>query len=197
MEPLPLVTKSVTAKPSDQSDISSLKPKQTATTSFPKSVDDSQMILLTVDKTKLTASLKTWPTDASAARQLRNFRIAIGKASGDKQVEGDNKTPEGVYFAQGHIDGRGLPERYGAMAIPLDFPNPVDRLQGKTGHGIWLHGVDDDKRIEEAMVTEGCVAFYNPDIARLRNWLKGHQGVVVIAEDATKINEPIGFKRGC
>lgn len=149
----------------------------------------TDIIVLTVDKASLKAELRTYPEDPTKAQTLKSFRIAIGKAEGDKLVEGDNKTPEGVYFAQSHIPGMKLPEKYGAMAIPIDFPNPMDMIHKKTGHGIWLHGVDRDQRIEEAKVTEGCVAFYNSDIDRLGSWLKSHQGVVVIADDASKLND--------
>lgn len=148
--------------------------------------DKSDMIMLTVDKSHLKAELKTWPEDPTKAATLRTFKIAIGKGEGDKEREGDNRTPEGVYFAQTHM--KDLPQKYGPMAIPLDFPNPIDQIAGKTGHGIWLHGVERAARVEEAKVTEGCVAFYNEDIERLSGWIKSHNGVVVIAQDTTKIN---------
>jgi murein L,D-transpeptidase YafK len=150
----------------------------------------SDMIVLMVDKGTLKAELKTWPEDPTKSSVLRSFRIAVGKAEGDKEHEGDNRTPEGVYFAQSHINGNSLPDKYGTLAIPIDFPNPIDQVLGKTGHGIWLHGVDRDQRVEEAKVTEGCVAFYNSDIAQLSNWLKSHQGLVVIAKDLAKVNLP-------
>ncbi len=148
----------------------------------------ADFIMLTVDKTSLKAELKTWPEDPTKATSLRSFKIAVGKAEGDKQAEGDNRTPEGIYFAQNHINGGSLPGKYGKLAIPIDFPNPIDQVMHKTGHGIWLHGVDREQRIEEAKVTEGCVAFYNSDIARLSSWLKSHQGIVVIANDAKQVN---------
>ena len=150
----------------------------------------SDMMLLTVDKKSLTAELKTWPADPKDSVTFRSFRIAVGKAEGDKEFEGDNRTPEGIYFAQTHIPGRTLPGKYGPTAIPIDFPNPMDQISRKTGHGIWLHGVDREGRIEEAKVTEGCVAFYNPDIDRLSSWLGAHQGVVVIASDLANVNKP-------
>lgn len=151
----------------------------------------TDMILLSVDKASLKARLMTWPENAKQAADLKVFRIAIGKNDGDKQHEGDNKTPEGIYFAQTHIPGGALPDKYGARAIPIDFPNPIDQISGKTGHGIWLHGVDREARIEEAKVTEGCVAFYNQDIDQLSSWLKSHQGVVVIAQDTNQVNRPL------
>jgi murein L,D-transpeptidase YafK len=119
-----------------------------------------------------------------------SFRIAIGKEEGDKQVEGDNRTPEGIYFAQKIIDGETLPAKYGPFAIPINFPNPYDRHLGKTGYGIWLHGVKEDARVEESKVTEGCVAFYNADIVSLSDWLEPSQSVVVIAKSAAEVNRP-------
>jgi len=174
----------VSAKASDLTRYPKLASAQVAPGSY------RDMIVLTVDKSNFTAELKTWPEDPDKSTTLRKFRIAIGKAEGDKQTEGDNRTPEGIYFVQSHIPGGSLPEKYGKLAIPIDFPNPMDRIDGKTGHGIWLHGVDHDQRVEEAKVTEGCVAFHNDDIARLSPWLKGHQGAVVIASDMSKVNIP-------
>jgi murein L,D-transpeptidase YafK len=150
----------------------------------------SEMILLTVDKEDLRAELRTWPSQHQASRALSGFTIAVGKERGDKEREGDNRTPEGIYFTEGLIDGEKLPEKYGPKAIPINFPNPMDRLSKKSGYGIWLHGVENNARIEEANVTEGCVAFYNEDIDELAHWLKPHQGIVVIARDSAEVNRP-------
>ena len=59
------------------------------------------------------------------------FKIAIGKEKGDKQFEGDNKTPEGIYFVNRIIDGKSLPEKYGPLALPINFPNAYDKDQRK------------------------------------------------------------------
>jgi murein L,D-transpeptidase YafK len=150
-----------------------------------------EMVFLLVDKVKLRADLLTWPEDEQVSERLLSFRIAIGKEEGDKQKRGDNRTPEGIYFAKGIIDGQGLPAKYGPYAIPIDFPNPLDRYLGKTGYGIWLHGVEQDNRIEAAKVTEGCVAFYNADIETLTQWLMPDHSVVVIARDAKEVNRPL------
>jgi murein L,D-transpeptidase YafK len=152
----------------------------------PTNAADGSVILLSVDKSSLKADLRTWPDEPGEARTLESFKIAIGKAEGDKEREGDNKTPEGIYFAQEQIGA--LPAKYGPRAIPLNFPNHLDRTSGKTGRGIWLHGVDDDGRIQAAKVTEGCVAFYNSDIQRISQFLKPHQGIIAIARDASEIN---------
>jgi murein L,D-transpeptidase YafK len=149
-----------------------------------------EILLLTVDKSKLQAELRTLPYDIKKTEILHTFRIAIGKEQGDKQKQGDNRTPEGVYITQNVIDGKSLPAKYGPFAIPLNYPNPLDVHDGKTGSGIWLHGVIEDKRVEEANVTEGCVAFYNADIIQLTKWLHPNQGLVVIANDLNQVNQP-------
>jgi murein L,D-transpeptidase YafK len=151
----------------------------------------NEMIMLTVDKAALQADLRTLPENPLQSRVLGTFKIAFGKELGDKAKEGDNRTPEGIYFAQSHIDGSKLiAQKYGPWAIPLDFPNPVDIFHGKTGHGIWLHGAGNDKRIADVNVTEGCVAFYNQDIKKLAGWLEPHQAVVVISNDTLNVNLP-------
>jgi murein L,D-transpeptidase YafK len=150
----------------------------------------SEAVLLTVDKSQLRAELRTWPSGSDLPKTLGTFTIAVGKQRGDKQKEGDNKTPEGIYFTKAILDGANLPEKYGPKAIPIDFPNALDRRRHISGHGIWLHGVENNARIEEANVTEGCVAFYNEDIQQLVNWLRPHQGMVVIAENGEQVNLP-------
>lgn len=149
-----------------------------------------EMIVLSVGKSQLRAELKTLPENGAEPKPLRSFKIAIGKVDGDKEREGDNKTPEGIYFTVGKIEGKQLaPEKYGPLALPLNFPNPMDQIGGKTGYGIWLHGVG-QRKIEDANVTQGCVAFPNDEITSLVSWLKPSHGVVVIAKDLSDVNRP-------
>lgn len=150
-----------------------------------------ELMWLAVDKTTLRADLRTLPPPGQGkpSMLLHRFRIAIGKKTGDKEREGDNRTPEGIYFALNHIEADNLlASKYGQRAIPLNFPNPVDRLDKKTGYGIWLHGAGNDDRIADAQVTEGCVAFYNADILKLKSWIRPHQSLVVIAKDLSAVN---------
>lgn len=79
-------------------------------------------------------------------------------------------------------------EKYGTVAIPLNFPNPFDQFEKKTGHGIWIHGAGNDQRMAEENVTEGCVAFFNSEIIKLKSWLSPYQGIVVITNDSTAVN---------
>lgn len=148
----------------------------------------SQGVLLSVDKSSAVADLRVWLGEQTGLVTVKRFKIALGKIEGDKKAEGDRKTPEGIYFTNGHISTTNLPKKYGSHAISLNYPNPVDRMLGKTGYGIWLHGVESADRIEMRTVTDGCIAFYNNDIEWLKNWLLPQQGIVVVAEDAESVN---------
>lgn len=92
------------------------------------------------------------------------FVCTTGELEGDKYIEGDLKTPEGVYFTERRLDTGLDPDLYGKLAYTLNFPNPVDRLKGKTGSGIWIHGRGHAVTPRE---TKGCVALYDPDMAEL------------------------------
>lgn len=74
-------------------------------------------------------------------RLVAHYYSSIGKQGMDKNIEGDQKTPIGVYNVSSHIPGSKLPDLYGWGAFPINYPNEWDRRLGKTGYGIWLHGV--------------------------------------------------------
>ena len=150
---------------------------------------EAELMLLAVDKGKLQAELRTLTDDPSEMTVLQTFKIAVGKNLGDKSREGDNRTPEGVYFPTQKINTSSIdPNKYGRWAIALDFPNLIDQIHGKTGYGIWIHGAGNDARMAKEKTTEGCVAFFNDDFDRLTQWIRPYQGVVAIAKDMSQIN---------
>ncbi|HDR04025.1 MAG TPA: hypothetical protein ENN84_02090, partial [Candidatus Marinimicrobia bacterium] len=73
---------------------------------------------------------------------MESYRITTGRVSGNKQREGDLKTPEGVYRIIRQLGDEKLPPKYGPRAYILDYPNFVDRFFGRTGSNIWIHGRD-------------------------------------------------------
>lgn len=101
------------------------------------------------------------------ARLIASFYISVGKAGVGKEVEGDNKTPLGVYRIIARRPAADLPAFYGAGALVLDYPNPVDLSLRRTGSGIWLHGTPPDTYTREPLASEGCVALSNPDMRQL------------------------------
>ena len=67
---------------------------------------------------------------------VREFECIHGRVEGDKQKQGDLKTPEGVYFLTKVITQKLDFMEYGPHAVALNYPNPADRLRKKTGSGI-------------------------------------------------------------
>lgn len=99
-----------------------------------------------------------------------------GEKEGDKRVEGDLKTPEGVYFVRGKIQVPLDFEMYGNHAYVLNYPNPIDILRGKTGGGIWIHSKGNPIANQR---TQGCVAIDLDDIKALDKYLKAGTPVVI------------------
>ncbi|GAB6177013.1 L,D-transpeptidase family protein [Desulfobaculum senezii] len=100
-------------------------------------------------------------TQHSPLRQVRNLPCTTGQRKGDKLRQGDLRTPEGIYFVERHLQGGLNYELYGDQAFTLNFPNPVDKLKGKTGYGIWIHGRGKPLTPRD---TQGCVALSDSDL---------------------------------
>ena len=98
---------------------------------------------------------------------ISNFYVTIGRNGVHKRAEGDQRTPLGVYFVGRQIPAERLPDLYGKGALTVNYPNDWDRLQGRTGSGIWLHGVPSDQFARVPQASDGCVVLSNPDIAFL------------------------------
>ena len=89
------------------------------------------------------------------------FPCTTGQVPGDKQVINDLRTPEGIYFVEYKIAGGLDFKEYGGIAYTLNYPNPVDKLRGKTGYGIWIHSKGYGIYPRD---TKGCVAIGLKDI---------------------------------
>lgn len=116
----------------------------------------------------------------SPLQKTATMPCSTGQVRGSKLREGDLKTPEGIYFIENFLD-QGLDfERYGNLAYTLNFPNPMDRLAGKTGHGIWIHGRG--HRIA-SFETKGCIALNLEDIREVGDEVRLGRTPVVIGRD--------------
>lgn len=100
---------------------------------------------------------------------VQDHYVAIGKAGADKRVEGDEKTPIGVYYVTRSIDGRELPPIYGAGALPVNYPNAWDRRKRRTGSGIWLHGTDKTDATLMPRSSRGCLTVLDEDYEQIRS----------------------------
>ncbi len=120
---------------------------------------------------------------AGGLQLIRSFYASVGRAGFDKRVEGDLRTPLGVYFITSRLDDQQVEELYGIGALPLNYPNEHDRRLGRTGSGIWLHGVPRATYSRSPYATEGCVALANDDMAYLMEVLQTRRTPVIIADE--------------
>lgn len=106
---------------------------------------------------------------------------SIGKLGSDKRLEGDQRTPLGVYFITSRLEGRQLTDFYGVGALTLNYPNEYDRRLGRTGSGIWLHGVPSESYARSPQSTDGCVVLANPELQSIIDRVQLRNTPVVIA----------------
>jgi L,D-transpeptidase YnhG len=112
-----------------------------------------------------------------------DFYISVGLSGIEKSVEGDKRTPLGVYYITSTLNPADLPDLYGVGALPINYPNPLDVQRGKTGSGIWLHGTPSDQFVRAPQASDGCVVLSNPDLERLLRTVQIRTTPVVIAPE--------------
>ena len=102
----------------------------------------------------------------NGTRVLKEYDIDLGFAPvGDKQFEGDGKTPEGEYF----IDRRNPDSRF-HLSLGISYPNAQDvaearKMGKKPGGDIFIHGQQNPfKRRTGENWTWGCIAVSNREI---------------------------------
>jgi murein L,D-transpeptidase YafK len=139
---------------------------------------------------KSTHTLFVYENDGTLPKLVNKFKIASGKKRGDKSVEGDHKTPEGIYTlrefysAQYLKSTRGeMSKMYGAGAFTTDYPNTMDVRSGKTGSGIWLHSTDDATRIDKGLDSRGCVVVNDTDLKQISRYLDLGDTPMIIVQD--------------
>lgn len=128
---------------------------------------------------------------------VRTYQIATGKKAGDKETEGDYRTPEGIYNFVDFLTNKQLlaqsgPQAaiYGTGAFVTDYPNVIDRnIMKKTGSGIWLHSTNDETRIEKGLDSRGCVVTANNELIDVSKYLELNKTPIVIVQDLLYLNE--------
>ena len=113
---------------------------------------------------------------------IADYYISVGKSGIDKVVEGDARTPLGVYFITSNLDPKSLRDFYGSGALPINYPNVLDSKRGKTGRGIWLHGTPPNQFSRAPLASDGCVVLANPDLERLIRTVEVRTTPVVISQ---------------
>ena len=78
-------------------------------------------------------------------RLVADYYASVGKLGIEKRWKATSAHRWAMYFITSRLDPKTLRDFYGAGALPLNYPNPLDQLRGKTGSGIWLHGTPSDQ----------------------------------------------------
>ena len=114
---------------------------------------------------------------------IRDYYMSVGSAGYGKEVEGDNKTPIGVYHVNRYIEGKRLPDLYGKGAFPVNYPNKYDRFLKRTGYGIWLHGTPSTTYARAPWTSEGCFVLSNEDLLDIAQFVSAEAKTPVILSD--------------
>jgi lipoprotein-anchoring transpeptidase ErfK/SrfK len=141
---------------------------------------DDQQNVLVVDAAR--SRLYVYAHQRGQLKFVRDYYVSQGKFGVNKLKTGDQKTPVGIYYITGHLSDARLPDFYGSGALPINYPNEWDRLNGRTGHGIWLHGTPSDSFSRPPLSSDGCVVLTNPDFAQLVESVEIGTTPVVISE---------------
>ncbi|MFW5887411.1 MAG: L,D-transpeptidase family protein [Bacteriovoracia bacterium] len=151
---------------------------------------------------KSTHTLHLYSNNDSIPEKIKTYKIATGKKTGNKFVQGDRKTPEGIYHFLNFIPHEKLMERYGeegkmygAGAFTLNYPNIIDRRLGKTGGGIWLHSTDDDSRINKGLDSKGCVVVVDKDLKDVAQYINLPHTQFVIVHDMYLLEKDSWLKK--
>ena len=115
--------------------------------------------------------------------RIKSYRIALGRNPvGAKQVEGDMKTPEGIY----NIDSRN-PQSSFHLALHISYPSDEDDKRAAArgvppGFDIMIHGIQNGRGWIGAFHrlknwTAGCIALTDEEIEEL--WRVTPDGTVV------------------
>ncbi|GAA5484805.1 murein L,D-transpeptidase family protein [Haloferula sargassicola] len=102
--------------------------------------------------------LELWVRDRESQKFVlfRTYPIAAASGKpGPKLAEGDRQVPEGFYFVS---TSRLNPASKYHLAFNLGFPNEYDRMNGRTGSSIMIHG---------DQVSIGCLAMTDEKIEEI------------------------------
>lgn len=147
--------------------------------------DQKQIIVIDAKKSRLYL----YENKDGQPKFVTDFYVSHGKFGINKFKEGDQKTPIGVYYITSRLSGSKLPDFYGPGALPLNYPNEWDRINGRSGSGIWLHGTPSGTFSRPPLASDGCVVLTNPDFLKIAATVDIGKTPVIISEQVEFINQ--------
>ncbi|MFY9308030.1 MAG: L,D-transpeptidase family protein [Bacteroidia bacterium] len=109
----------------------------------------------------------------SDGKLVKSYKISLGRnAVGDKQFEGDKKTPEGMYFINAKNPNSGYHKNLG-----ISYPDAADIAEAKqlgkpTGGDVKIHGLRNGQGFIGKFQrwydwTAGCIALTDEEVDEL------------------------------
>ena len=105
----------------------------------------------------------------SGTTPIKSYNFGLGYApTGNKEYEGDGKTPEGLYY----IDRRNPNSRY-HLSVGISYPSAQDVAEAamlglRPGGDIFIHGLGPEGRaLNKADWTAGCIAVTDEEIEEI------------------------------
>lgn len=149
-----------------------------------------------------TSRLYVFENDNGKPKRVKDHYVVVGKLGVDKKVEGDQRTPLGVYFVTSHLSRPQLDKTYGELADlygvgawPISYPNELDRSQRRTGHGIWLHGSPAATYARAPQASNGCVVLTDEEMLKVSTYLQPGNTPVIVAPNVEWLSEADWIKR--
>ena len=112
---------------------------------------------------------------------LKSYDVALGNEPiGAKRIEGDGKTPEGIYF----IDRFNPRSRY-HLSVGISYPSQTDKLRAelvgmRPGGDIFIHGRGPEGRAANLTDwTAGCIAVDDDEIEEIYAMLRPGVPIVI------------------
>ena len=138
-----------------------------------------QQHVLLVDSEK--ARIYVFKNVDGQPKLVTDFYVSGGKNGFEKEREGDQRTPLGVYHVVSSMGREKLTDFYGAGAFPINYPNEWDKRLAKTGSGIWIHGTPSTTYSRPPRASDGCVVLTNEDFANIAQYVEpGITPIVIV-----------------
>jgi murein L,D-transpeptidase YafK len=119
---------------------------------------------------------------------LKTIPAFTGKYDGDKVNAGDRRTPIGIYTLTQKLST--VNPFYGPMAFVTSYPNLYDRIRGKSGDGIWIHGQPASG--DRDNFTKGCIVIDNNELTNLDQKID-YKNTLLVIDTKPKINLDIPY----
>jgi murein L,D-transpeptidase YafK len=109
---------------------------------------------------------------------LKTYDCATGEREGRKRQENDERTPEGIYFNNKTFRDKKI-TLFGDRAFGLNYPDPLDNIEGNRGSGIFIHG---SNREIKPRSSNGCIVLNGEDIASLDSFIEPGRTPIIIGD---------------